>query len=94
MLNRIEISDIKEYVGKIEDKNIKELLEQMIFEYSEYRDVGTIKEVSDLKEYADMKPSDYIRIINNVKKLYKDELDAQKKGFEYEILNLKNKKNK
>lgn len=47
MLNRIEISDIKEYVGKIEDKNIKELLEQMIFEYSEYRDVGTIKEVSD-----------------------------------------------
>ena len=94
MLNIIENSDVMQFIETVEDEKIKELLSRMHFEYTSYTHVGTPKECKRYKEWCDLKPSDYMRLLDNCTQALKDELECTEKFYKCKIAELERKGNK
>ena len=93
-LNIIENSDVMQFIETVENEKIKELLNRMHFEYSQYAKIGTPEECKRYKEWCDLKPSDYMRLLDNCKKAFKDELECTEKFYKNKIAELEQKKSK
>ena len=93
-LNIIENSDVMQFIETIEDEKIKELLNRMHFEYSEYIQIGTPKECKRYKDWCDLRPSDFMRLLDNCTNALKEELECTEKFYKSKIaeLEMKNKK--
>ena len=48
-LNIVEMSDVIQFIDKIEDKKIHDLLHKMQFEYASYTDIGTVEDCKNYK---------------------------------------------
>lgn len=93
-LNIIENSDVMQFIETVEDKKIKEVLSRMHFEYSQYTQIGTPKECKRYKDWCDLKPSDYMKLIDTCTRALKDELECKEKFYKSIIAELEQKKNK
>ena len=93
-LNIIENSDVMQFIETIEDGKIKDLLNRIHFEYSQYAEVGTPEECKRYKEWCDLKPSDYMRLLDNCTRALKDELECTEKFYKNKIAELEKKKRK
>ena len=91
MLNIIENSDIMQFIETVEDERIKGLLKRMHFEYESYTHVGTPEECKRYKEWCDLKPSDYMRLLDNCTSALIDELECTKQFYERKIVELEQK---
>lgn len=93
-LNIIENSDVMQFIENMEDEKMKQLLNRMHFEYSQYTHVGTPEECKRYKEWCDLKPSDYMRLLDNCTRALKDELECTEKFYKNKIAELEKKKRK
>lgn len=91
MLNIIEKSDVLQFIETVEDERMKDLLSRMCFEYESYTHVGTPDECQRYKDWSDLRPSDYMRLLDNCTKALKDELECTKKFYEKELQRVNNK---
>lgn len=94
MLNIIENSDVIQFIETVEDEKLKELLKRMHSEYEEYTRVGTPEECKRYKDWCDLKPSDYMRLLDNCTQALRDELECTKSFYENKIAELEQKKRK
>ena len=93
-LNIMENSDVIQFIETIKDEKIKDILNRMHFEYSQYAEVGTPEECKRYKEWCDLKPSDYMRLLDNCTRALKDELECTEKYYKNKIAELEKKKQK
>ena len=93
-LNLIENSDVIQFIETVEDEKVKELLNRMHFEYSQYTQIGTPEECKRYKDWCDLKPSDYMRIMDNCLGVLKDELECTERFYKNRIAELEAKKRK
>ena len=93
-LNIIENSDVMQFIESIEDGRMKELLNRMHCEYSQYARIGTPEQFKNYKDLCDLKPSDYIRLLDNCTKAFKEELECAEKFYKNKIAELEKKKKK
>lgn len=91
-LNIIENSDVMQFIESIEDGRMKELLNRMHCEYSQYARIGTPEQCEKYKDLCDLKPSDYIRLLDNCTKVFKEELECKEKFYKNKIAELDKKK--
>lgn len=91
-LNFMEILDVAEFIESMEDEKMKELLNHMHLEYSEYVRIATPELCKKYKDLCDLKPSDYIKLLNNYKKVFKEELECKEKFYKNKIAELEKKK--
>lgn len=91
-LNIIENSDVMQFIESIEDGRMKELLNRMHCEYSQYARIGTPEQFKNYKDLCDLKPSDYIRLLDNCTKVFKEELECKEKFYKNKIAELDKKK--
>lgn len=91
-LNIIENSDVIQFIEGIEDERMKELLNRMHCEYSQYARIGTPEQFKNYKDLCDLKPSDYIRLLDNCTKAFKEELECKEKFYKNKIAELEKKK--
>ena len=63
-LNIIENSDVMQFIESVEDERMKELLNRMHCEYYRYVRIGTPEQCEKYKDLCDLKPSDYIRLLD------------------------------
>lgn len=92
MLNIIENSDVMEFIETVEDEKIKKLLLRMHFEYTSYTHVGTPEECKRYKDWCDLKPSDYMKLLDNCTRALKDELECAEKFYKSKIAELEQSK--
>ena len=85
MLNIIENSDVIQFIETVEDERMRELLSRMHFEYDSYTRVGTPEECKRYKDWCDLKPSDYMKILDNCTRALKDELECTEKFYKNKI---------
>lgn len=90
-LNIIESSDVMQFIETVEDEKIKSLLNRMQFEYSRYVQIGTPEECKRYKEWCDLRPSDYIKLLDNCTRALKDELECTEKFYKNKIAELEQK---
>lgn len=91
-LNIIENSDVIRFIESIEDERIKELLNRMHCEYYHYARIGTPEQCEKYKDLCDLKPSDYIKLLDNCTKAFKEELECKEKFYKNKIAELEKKK--
>lgn len=87
-MNILELSDISEYIDSLEDSHIKDLLSIMSFEYDQYREIGTVKECKDYKQYCQMSVSDVLQMMWKSSKMLTDEIECQKQYYEKKLKEL------
>ena len=78
-LNIIEMSEVIQYIEKIEDKRMHDLLQKMRSEYQEYIKIGTSEDFKNYKMLCDIpmsKINDLLKISNRE---LTDEIAALKK---------------
>lgn len=92
-MNILERSEVSQYIESLEDSHIKELLNRMHFEYTKYQLIGTPKECADYKEYCKMSVMDVLKMMWHTNKLLYDENEGQKRFYEKQIKELKEKNN-
>lgn len=90
-LNLIENSDVIQFIETVNDEKIKELLNRLHSEYSKYIQVGTPEECMRYKEWCDLKPSDYMRLLDNCTRTLKDELECTENFYKKRIIELEDK---
>lgn len=93
-MNVLEMSEVVEYIQSLEDSHIKELLNRMHFEYTEYRLIGTPKECADYKECCKMSVADVLKMMWNTNKLLADENECQKQYYEKKLKELQDERRK
>lgn len=93
-LNIIENSDVIQFIESIEDERMKELLIRVHFEYSQYTHIGTPEECQRYKDWCNLRPSDYMKLLDNCTKALKDELECVEKFYKNKISELEQKKHK
>lgn len=71
---------------------MKELLNRMHCEYYRYVRVGTPEQCEKYKDLCDLKPSDYIRLLDNCTKAFKEELECKEMFYKNKIAELEKKK--
>ena len=93
-LNIIENSDVFQFIEAVEDEKIKGLLKRMHFEYLEYMRIGTPEECKRYKDWSDLRPSYFMRLLDNCTKALKDEIECTENFYKAKIaeLEMKNKK--
>lgn len=91
-LNIIENSDVMQFIESVEDERMKELLNRMHCEYYRYVKIGTPEQCEKYKDLCDLKPSDYIRLLDNCTKAFKEELECKEKFYKNKIAELEKKK--
>lgn len=91
-LNIIENSDVMQFIESVEDERMKELLNRMHCEYYRYVRIGTPEQCEKYKDLCDLKPSDYIRLLDNCTKAFKEELECKEKFYKSKIAELEKKK--
>lgn len=91
-LNIIENSDVIRFIESIEDERMKELLNHMHNEYCRYVRIGTPEQCKKYKDLCDLKPSDYIRLLDNCTKAFKEELECKEKFYKNKIAELEKRK--
>ena len=82
MLNLIEKSDVMQFIDTIEDEHIKELLNNMQFEYDEYTKIGTVEEVGYYKALCNTKPIEFANFTRDVVHHFKNELAFERRNKE------------
>lgn len=92
-MNVLERSEVSQYIESLEDSHIKELLNCMYMEHSKYRLIGTPKECADYKEYCKMSVMDVLKMMWNTNKMLADENECQKRFYENQIKELKERNN-
>lgn len=91
-LNIIENSDVMQFIETVEDVKIKELLHRIHFEYSQYAQIGTPEECKRYKDWCDLRPSDYMKLLDNCTRVLKDELECTENFYKKKIAELERKK--
>ena len=92
-LNIIERSDAIQYIEKIEDKRIHDILHRMEFEHGEYENIGTVEDCKNYKKLCDIPMSQVNILLQMSNKALIDEIRAL--NVEIELLKQpKSKKNK
>ena len=81
-LNIIEISEIIQYIEKIEDKKIQDLLQKMQFEYQEYIKIGTPEDFKNYKVLCDIPMSQVNNFLKTSNRALIDEITELKKEIE------------
>lgn len=81
-LNIIERSDVIQYIEKIEDKRIHDILHRMEFEHGEYENVGTVEDCQNYKKLCDIPMSQVNILLQMSNKTLIDEIQALKKEIE------------
>lgn len=81
-LNIIERSDVIQYIEKIEDKRIHDILHRMEFEHGEYENVGTVEDCKNYKKLCDIPMSQVNILLQMSNKTLIDEIQALKKEIE------------
>ena len=93
-LNIIENSDVMQFIETVEDEKMKELLNRMHFEYSRYVQIGTPEECQRYKDWCDLKPSDYMKLLDKCTGALKDELECMERFYKNKIAELERKKSR
>ena len=75
MLNFIEMSDMWQFKNSLPDGHEKELLNRVLFEYSQYTDCGTPEDCKNRLEWMQMTPEDMRQKFNYIAKQMRDEVD-------------------
>lgn len=91
MLNIIENSDVMQFIDKIEDERMRELLSRMHFEYSSYTQVGTPEECKRYKEWCNLAPSDYMKLLDRCTSALKEELECVERFYQGKVEELEHK---
>lgn len=93
-LNIMENSDVVQFIEAIEDEKMKELFNRMHFEHSQYAQIGTPEECQRYKDWCNLRPSDYMKLIDNCTRALKDELECTEKFYKSKIAELEQKKSR
>lgn len=85
MLNMIEMSDLWQYKDSLPDGRIKELLNNLLFEYNQYTECGTPEDCKQRMEWMKMSPEDIRKNWNTILKGMQQEIeyireDAERKA--------------
>ena len=75
MLNYIEMSDLWQYKDSLPDGRIKELLNNVLFEYSRYTECGTPEDCKDRLEWMNMSYEDIRKKFNFIVKGFREEVE-------------------
>ena len=75
MLNMYEISELCELQKSLPNGKRKELLDKLLFEYSQYIKCGTVEECENRKEWMSYSIDDIRTKFNTVVKGLRDEVD-------------------
>lgn len=81
-LNIIENSDVSQFIEKIEDERMKNLLNNMHMEYERYVRAGTIEEFEHYKHLARVPMEDWVKCTMDITKELKSEILCQKNYIE------------
>ena len=93
-MNVLEMSEVVEYIQSLEDSHIKELLNNMSFEYGLYQEVGTVEECKDYKRYCRMSVSDVLQMMWKLNEVLKVENECQKQYYEKKLKELQDGRRK
>lgn len=74
MLNMIEMSDLWQFKDSLPESRIKELLNNLLFEYSEYTECGSPKDCKDRLEWMKMSPEDVRKNFNFIIESLREEV--------------------
>lgn len=88
MLNIVENSDVMEFIKNVEDERMQKLLHSMHFDYMQYTHIGTPEQCQRYKDWCDLKPSDYMRMLDNCVTALKDELECKERYYQKKIKEL------
>lgn len=75
MLNMIEMSDMWQFKDSLPDGREKELLNRVLFEYSQYMDCGTPEDCKDRLDWMKMSPEDIRQKFNFFAKNMREEVE-------------------
>ena len=75
MLNTIEMSDMWQFKDSLPDGRTKELLNRVLFEYSQYMDCGSPEDCKDRLEWMHMSPEDIRQKFNYLAKQFREEVE-------------------
>ena len=93
-LSIIENSDAMEFIKDIKDERMKSIMQRVLFAYQDYSAIGTPKEFRQCKDWSDIRPSDFMRLLDDLGKLHRDDLDSQKRYYESKIKSRRGRKKK
>lgn len=75
MLNMVELSDLYQFQESLPEGREKDLLNDLLFEYSQYTQCGTVEECMSRKEWMSYSIDDIRTNFNNTIKALRDEVD-------------------
>ena len=75
MLNVYQMSDLWQFKDQLEDCKIKDLLNTVLFEYSEYSECGTVEDCKFRKELCSMSLEDIGDRFNKIVKGLREEVE-------------------
>lgn len=84
MLNMIEMSDLWQFKDSLPDGRVKELLNNLLFEYSQYTECGTPEDCKQRMEWMKMSPETIRQNWNVVLKGLREEVDYIRENAERE----------
>lgn len=76
MLNCYEMSDLIQFVRKMEDCKEKELFNTLLFEYNQYTKCGTVQDCQERKEWLSFSIEEIRIRFNQLAKFAKEEIEA------------------
>ena len=85
MLNMIEMSDLWQFKDSLPDGRIKELLNNVLFEYGQYTECGTPEDCKNRLEWMKMSPEDIRKAFNKLQDGWREQVeyireDAERKA--------------
>ena len=85
MLNMIEMSDLWQFKDSLPDGREKELLNNVLFEYSQYMECGTPEDCKNRMEWMKMSPEDIRKAFNKLQDGWREQVeyireDAERKA--------------
>ena len=75
MLNYLQMSDLWQYQAQMPDCKEKELLHTVLFEYSQYTEVGSPQEVKNMADWMNLSVNDIRRKFNAIVKGLQEEVE-------------------
>ena len=84
MLNMIEMSDLWQFKDSLPDGREKELLNNVLFEYSKYTECGTYEDCKNRLEWMKMSPEDIRKAFNELQEGLREEVENIREDAERE----------
>ena len=84
MLNMLEMSDLWQFKDSLPEGRIKELLNNVLFEYGRYTECGTPEDCKDRLEWMKMSPEDVRKNFNTIINGLRDEVEYIRENAERE----------